>query len=70
MTEIGGNPVRLVRESPALCPGFTVIGEKTAVASVKESLVEHAAISAWSSSTPPVSRSCASKPVRRSSARK
>jgi tRNA-modifying protein YgfZ len=41
MTEIGGNPVRLVRESPALPGGFTVIGDKSAAASVNESLVVH-----------------------------
>lgn len=39
MTEIGGSPVHLARESPANYPGFTVIGEKSAAASVKESLV-------------------------------
>jgi tRNA-modifying protein YgfZ len=38
-TSIGGSPVRLVRESPVFYPGFTVIGEKSAGASVKETLV-------------------------------
>jgi folate-binding protein YgfZ len=38
--EIGGNAVRLVRESPALPRGLTVIGELAAAASVKESLLE------------------------------
>jgi folate-binding protein YgfZ len=40
-TEIGGNAVRLVRESPALPRGLTVIGELAAAASVKERLLEH-----------------------------
>ena len=39
-TEIGGNLVRLVRESPAMSPGWTVIGEKPAARPVKESLLE------------------------------
>ncbi len=38
--EIGGNAVRLVRESPALPRGVTVIGELAAAASVKERLLE------------------------------
>jgi tRNA-modifying protein YgfZ len=38
--EIEGNAVRLVRESPALPRGVTVIGELVAAASVKESLLE------------------------------
>jgi tRNA-modifying protein YgfZ len=40
-TEIGGKPVRLVRESPALPRGLTVIGELAAAMSVKESLLKH-----------------------------
>lgn len=36
--EIAGTPVRLVRESPALRPGFTVIGDQSAAVSVKECL--------------------------------
>jgi folate-binding protein YgfZ len=40
-TEIAGNAVRLVRESPALPRGLTVIGELAAAASVKERLIEH-----------------------------
>jgi folate-binding protein YgfZ len=38
--EIGGNAVRLVRESPALPRGVTVIGELAAAASVKDRLRE------------------------------
>ena len=41
VAEIGGSPVRLVRESPAGCPGLTVIGEEPAAGSVKDSLLEH-----------------------------
>ncbi len=41
VAEIGGNLVRLVRESPALGTGLTVIGEKPAARPVKESLLEH-----------------------------
>ena len=40
-TEIGGKAVRLVRESPALPRGLTVIGELAAAMSVKESLFKH-----------------------------
>jgi folate-binding protein YgfZ len=40
-TEIGGKAVRLIRESPALPRGLTVIGELAAAMSVKESLLEH-----------------------------
>jgi tRNA-modifying protein YgfZ len=39
-TEIGGKAVRLLRESPALPRGLTVIGELAAAMSVKESLLE------------------------------
>jgi tRNA-modifying protein YgfZ len=38
--EIGGNAVRLVRESPSLPRGVTVIGELAAAAAVKQSLLE------------------------------
>jgi tRNA-modifying protein YgfZ len=38
--EMGGCPVRLISESPALRPGFTVIGSRSTARSVKESLVE------------------------------
>ena len=41
VTEIGGNIVRMVRESPVMPPGLTVIGEKTAARPVKECLLEH-----------------------------
>ena len=41
LAEIAGSPVRLIRESPALCPGFTVIGERSAATSVKEELMAH-----------------------------
>jgi tRNA-modifying protein YgfZ len=41
VTEIGGNAVRLVRESPALPRGLTVIGDLAAAASIKETLLEH-----------------------------
>jgi tRNA-modifying protein YgfZ len=41
LAEIGGNPVRLVRESPAMRWGLTVIGEKPAAGAVKESLLEN-----------------------------
>jgi folate-binding protein YgfZ len=40
-TELGGHPIRLVRESPALLPGLTLIGERPAARAVKESLLEH-----------------------------
>ena len=40
VAEIEGNRVRLVRESPALPRGVTVIGELAAAASVKERLLE------------------------------
>jgi tRNA-modifying protein YgfZ len=40
-TKLGGHPVLLVRESPALLPGLTVIGDATAARSVKECLLEH-----------------------------
>ena len=39
IAEIGGCPVRVIRESPALRPGFTVIGDKSVAASVKEALM-------------------------------
>ena len=41
LTEIGGNLVRLIREAPAVGLGFTVIGERPAVGTVKERLLEH-----------------------------
>jgi tRNA-modifying protein YgfZ len=40
LTEIGGNVVRLVRESPAMSRGLTVIGEKTAAVVVKDTFRE------------------------------
>jgi tRNA-modifying protein YgfZ len=40
VTEIAGNPVRVVRESPAGRSGFTVIGERAAAASITGTLLE------------------------------
>jgi len=39
MTELEGRPVRVVRESPTVLPGFTVIGEPAAALGVKERLL-------------------------------
>jgi tRNA-modifying protein YgfZ len=41
VTELGGMPVRVVRESPTALPGWTVIGEKTAAHTVTEALRLH-----------------------------
>jgi tRNA-modifying protein YgfZ len=41
LTEFRGNLVRVVRESPATRPGFTVIGDKLAAEPVKQSLLEN-----------------------------
>jgi tRNA-modifying protein YgfZ len=41
LAEIGGNLVRLVRESPAMPSGLTVIGEKPAAGPVRNCLLEH-----------------------------
>jgi folate-binding protein YgfZ len=43
MTELGGTSVRLIRESPTVLPGFTLIGEKAAGPSVRETLKRKAA---------------------------
>ena len=40
-SEIGGHAVRLMRESPALPRGLTVIGELAAAAAIKDSLMKH-----------------------------
>jgi folate-binding protein YgfZ len=40
LTEIAGNPVRLVHESPSMRGGLTVIGERPAARNVKESLLD------------------------------
>jgi folate-binding protein YgfZ len=40
MTEIGGVPVRLVRESPTPFPGWTVIGAKGSTGIVKDAIME------------------------------
>ncbi len=39
VTEIAGFPVRVVRESPTVLPGWTVIGEKSAARAVKDAIV-------------------------------
>jgi tRNA-modifying protein YgfZ len=39
MTELEGGPVRVVRESPTVLPGFTLIGERAAALAVKQSLL-------------------------------
>jgi folate-binding protein YgfZ len=41
LTEIGGAPVRLVRESPAGLPGWSLIGDQAVAPVVKEALIEH-----------------------------
>jgi len=39
MTELGGRPVRVIRESPTVQPGLTVMGEKPAEQPVREVLL-------------------------------
>ena len=70
VAEIEGDRVRLVRESPALPRGVTVIGELAAAASVKERLLEHGGISALSRSTLTASMFCVSRRGRRSLVKK
>jgi folate-binding protein YgfZ len=41
LTDIGGRPVRLVRESPSGSPGYTVIGELADASAIKAIVVGH-----------------------------